>query len=35
MGFTVGVIRHVRELCWAALGLSLYAAHQRRRALKS
>ncbi|MDE2490405.1 MAG: flippase-like domain-containing protein [Elusimicrobia bacterium] len=30
MGFTVGVVRHVRELCWAALGLSLYAAHQRR-----
>jgi hypothetical protein len=30
LGFTVGVIRHVRELCWAAFGLSLYAAHQRR-----
>ncbi|HEX4047734.1 MAG TPA: lysylphosphatidylglycerol synthase domain-containing protein [Elusimicrobiota bacterium] len=31
LGFTVGIIRHVRELCWAAFGLSLYAAHQRRR----
>jgi hypothetical protein len=30
MGFTLGVIRHVRELTWAAFGLSLYAAHQRR-----
>ncbi|MFI5360481.1 MAG: lysylphosphatidylglycerol synthase domain-containing protein [Elusimicrobiota bacterium] len=31
-GFTVGVIRHVRELCWGGLGLGLYAAHQRRAA---
>ncbi len=31
LGFTVGVIRHVRELCWAGLGLGLYAAHQKRR----
>lgn len=30
LGFTVGLIRHVRELCWAGLGLGLYAAHQRR-----
>ena len=30
LGFTLGVIRHVRELCWAGLGLSFYAAHQRR-----
>lgn len=29
-GFTLGLIRHVRELCWAGLGLALYAAHQRR-----
>jgi hypothetical protein len=29
-GFAVGLIRHVREVCWAGLGLSLYAAHQRR-----
>jgi hypothetical protein len=26
LGFTVGVIRHIRELCWAGFGLSLYAA---------
>jgi hypothetical protein len=30
MGFTLGIIRHVRELTWAAAGLGLYAAHQRR-----
>jgi hypothetical protein len=30
MGFALGLIRHVRELCWAGLGLGLYAAHQRR-----
>ena len=35
LGFTVGVIRHIRELCWAGLGLSLYAAHQRRGPSKS
>jgi hypothetical protein len=29
-GFAVGLIRHVREVCWAGLGLGLYAAHQRR-----
>ncbi|MBI4371762.1 MAG: flippase-like domain-containing protein [Elusimicrobia bacterium] len=29
-GFTLGLIRHARELAWAALGMSLYAAHQRR-----
>lgn len=29
-GFTVGLIRHVREVCWAGLGLGLYAAHKRR-----
>jgi hypothetical protein len=32
MGFTLGILRHVRELCWAGLGLSLYAGHQRRAA---
>jgi hypothetical protein len=35
LGFTVGVIRHVRELCWAALGLALYAASQRSPAPRS
>ena len=35
LGFTLGVIRHVRELCWAGLGLGLYAAHQRRSAAKA
>jgi hypothetical protein len=30
-GFTLGVVRHVRELCWAGLGLGLYALHQRRK----
>ncbi len=30
VGFALGLIRHVRELCWAGLGLGLYAAHQRR-----
>ncbi len=34
LGFTLGVIRHVRELCWAGLGLGIYAAHQRRAAAK-
>ncbi|MBI4059882.1 MAG: flippase-like domain-containing protein [Elusimicrobia bacterium] len=29
MGFTAGLIRHSREMLWAASGLSLYAAHQR------
>ena len=29
-GFTLGLIRHVRELVWAAAGLALYAAHERR-----
>jgi hypothetical protein len=32
MGFTLGVVRHVRELSWAGFGLALYAAHQRREA---
>lgn len=31
MGFTVGLIRHVREIVWAGLGLALYAAHSRAR----
>ena len=35
MGFTLGLIRHVRELCWAGVGLGLYAAHQRRTASKN
>lgn len=30
LGFTLGVVRHVRELTWAGLGLGLYAVHQRR-----
>lgn len=29
-GFTLGLIRHVREVCWAGFGLALYGAHQRR-----
>jgi hypothetical protein len=28
-GFTVGLIRHVREILWAGSGLLLYAAHER------
>ena len=32
LGFTLGVIRHLRELCWAGLGLGMYAAHQKRLA---
>jgi hypothetical protein len=35
LGFTVGLIRHLRELCWAGFGLSLYAAHQRRQSAKT
>lgn len=35
MGFTVGVIRHVRELTWAGAGLALYAVHQRRASAKA
>lgn len=30
IGFTVGLIRHAREMLWAGAGLALYAAHQRR-----
>jgi hypothetical protein len=30
-GFTVGLIRHVRELLWAGSGLLLYAAHEKRQ----
>lgn len=29
VGFTVGLIRHSREVLWAGIGLSLYAAQQR------
>jgi hypothetical protein len=29
LGFTVGLIRHVREMLWAGAGLALYAGHQR------
>lgn len=29
-GFTLGLIRHLRELIWAGAGLTLYAAHQKR-----
>ncbi|UPT75927.1 MAG: hypothetical protein M0D55_09805 [Elusimicrobiota bacterium] len=32
LGFTVGLIRHVRELVWAGAGLFLYAAQQRQPA---
>lgn len=32
-GFTVGLIRHVRELLWAGSGLALYAAHEERTRL--
>ncbi|MEK7383558.1 MAG: lysylphosphatidylglycerol synthase domain-containing protein [Elusimicrobiota bacterium] len=30
LGFTLGIIRHVREIAWAGLGLALYAAHAKR-----
>lgn len=35
LGFTVGFIRHARELVWAGTGFALFAAHQRglKRAL--
>ena len=29
VGFTVGLIRHAREIIWAGLGLGMYAAQQR------
>lgn len=29
-GFTLGLIRHVREILWAGSGLLLYAAHEER-----
>ena len=35
LGFTLGIIRHVREICWAGLGLALYAAHPKRPAASS
>ncbi|MBI3565006.1 MAG: flippase-like domain-containing protein [Elusimicrobia bacterium] len=31
LGFTLGLVRHVRELTWAGAGLALYARHQRLR----
>ena len=31
-GFTVGLIRHLREIVWAGSGLAMYAAHQKRAA---
>jgi hypothetical protein len=34
VGFTVGLIRHSREMLWAGIGLSLYAAQQRAAAVK-
>lgn len=34
VGFTAGLIRHTRELLWAALGLGLYAAQQRETLAK-
>lgn len=30
MGFTLGIIRHVREVCWAGLGLLFYGRHKRK-----
>ena len=30
LGFTVGFIRHAREMLWAGSGLAMYAAHGRR-----
>ena len=30
LGFTVGLIRHGREILWAGAGLGLFAAHERR-----
>lgn len=29
VGFTVGLIRHAREILWAGIGLGMYAAQQR------
>jgi hypothetical protein len=29
VGFTVGLIRHTRELLWAGAGMALFAAHER------
>ena len=29
LGFTVGLIRHIRELAWAGSGLAMFAAHQK------
>jgi len=34
LGFTLGLVRHVREVSWAGLGLFLYAAHQRTAKVK-
>jgi len=33
VGFTVGLIRHTREMVWAVIGLGLYARDQRKRAI--
>ena len=30
-GLAFGLVRHARELAWAALGLAAYAAHERDR----
>jgi hypothetical protein len=35
VGFTAGLIRHTRELLWAAMGLGIYAAQQRETAAKA
>ena len=35
VGFTVGLIRHAREMLWAGFGLFLYASDQRRRATRA
>lgn len=32
LGFTVGVVRHVREVAWAGLGFALYASDRPARA---
>lgn len=34
VGFTVGLIRHAREICWAGIGLGMYAAQQREAVRK-
>ena len=35
VGFTVGLIRHAREMIWAGAGFALFAAHERVGAAKA